>query len=168
MAGYNVRYSPAMIATTEAPETFYELCIQRYRWSRGTIQAITKNINVLLKKETRNVRNFMILLYMIVETMIIPSINFIFAILTLSLGLYYGSTNLYGPFFFGLILMDATIALYSILFERQIISLFFLSIFSRLTYGFSLEIMRFYSMIDEIIGVPMKWGVLVRKGFEND
>ena len=157
-----------MTAVTEAPDNFYELCVQRYRWARGTIQAITKNINTVFSRKFFKPRNLLIMGYLVVESMLIPSINFVFATMTISFGLYYGQTNLYGPFFLGLILMDATIALYSVLFERQLFSMFFLSLVSRLTYGFSLEVMRFYSMIDEILGIPMKWGVLARKGLEND
>lgn len=168
LAGYNIKYSPDMTAVTEAPDNFYELCVQRYRWARGTIQAITKNINTVFSRKFFKPRNLLIMGYLVVESMLIPSINFVFATMTISFGLYYGQTNLYGPFFLGLILMDATIALYSVLFERQLFSMFFLSLVSRLTYGFSLEVMRFYSMIDEILGIPMKWGVLARKGLEND
>ncbi|MCO4755116.1 MAG: glycosyltransferase family 2 protein [Bacteriovoracaceae bacterium] len=166
MKGYEIKYCPDMIAYTEAPQTFYELTIQRYRWSRGMIQAITKNIVNLKSRGGVNKRNLLILTYMVVETMLIPSINFLFGMTTLIMAMKYEGTNLFGPFFAGLVAMDAAIALYSILTERQVGSLFFLSIVSRITYGFSLEVMRFYAMIDEILRIPMKWGTISRKGMK--
>jgi cellulose synthase/poly-beta-1,6-N-acetylglucosamine synthase-like glycosyltransferase len=166
MAGYHINYCPNMYAITEAPESFQQLCIQRYRWSRGTIQAIMKNFGQVFSRKSFSLRNLLILAYVAIETMIIPSVNFIFAMLTLVYALTFDNVNIYGPFFLGLILMDATIALYSILMEKEIVSLFFYSLISRLTFGFSLEVMRFYSMVDEILGLPMKWGQLKRKGMK--
>ncbi len=168
MAGYHIKYSSTMTATTEAPDTFQQLCTQRYRWARGTIQAILKNMKKVFTKKDLSLRNNFIMAYITLETMVIPTINFLFAMLTIIYALSYGSTSLYGPFFLGLILMDCAIALYSILIEKQIFSMFFLSIISRVTYGFSLEIMRFYSMIDELLKIPMKWGNLKRKGMNSD
>ncbi|MBC77763.1 MAG: hypothetical protein CME64_17290 [Halobacteriovoraceae bacterium] len=167
MKGYEIKYCDQMIAYTEAPQTFYELTVQRYRWSRGMIQAIYKNIGrVQSGKESFNIRNVSILSYMVVETMLIPSINFLFAMTTLFMAFRYEGTNLYGPFFVGLIAMDASIAMYSLFTEKKMGPLFMLSLISRITYGFSLEIMRFYSMIDEILRIPMKWGTISRRGMK--
>ena len=165
--GFHIKYCSEMIAITEAPRDFHELCIQRYRWSRGTIQAIMKNLGKAKAGKIYGLRNLLILIYTTIETMLIPAINFIFAMLTLVFALYFDNVALYGPFFFGLIMMDMTIALYSIIFDKKVFGLFFLSIVSRVTYGFSLEIMRFYAMIDELMNIPMKWGTLTRKGVND-
>jgi biofilm PGA synthesis N-glycosyltransferase PgaC len=69
-----------------------------------------------------------------------------------------------GPYFIGLTILDMTLIFYSIVFEKQLGSLFLLGIINRLTYGLSLEVIRFFSIIDEILRLPMKWGHLVRKG----
>ncbi len=164
--GYHIKYSPNMIATTEAPTSFYELSIQRYRWSRGTIQAIVKHLGNLKEKKRVSRRNLLIFFYMTIETIIIPSVNFLFAMLTLTFALYFENVHIYGPFFLGLILVDVAVVLYSIFTDKKLLSLFVLSVFSRFTFGFALEIMRFYSMVDEIIKVPMKWGKLTRKGID--
>ena len=85
---------------------------------------------------------------------------------TLFVAFKYEGTNLYGPFFIGLIAMDASIAMYSLFTEKRMGPLFLLSLISRITYGFSLEIMRFYAMIDEILQIPMKWGSISRRGMK--
>lgn len=167
MKGYEIKYCEEMIAYTEAPLTFYELTVQRYRWSRGMIQAIYKNIGRQQRsKEGMGKRNLAILSYMVIETMLIPSVNFLFAMTTLFVAFKYEGTNLYGPFFIGLIAMDASIAMFSLFTEKRMGPLFLLSLISRITYGFSLEIMRFYAMIDEILRIPMKWGSISRRGMK--
>ncbi|MCO4792203.1 MAG: glycosyltransferase [Bacteriovoracaceae bacterium] len=164
-AGWQIKYSPNVIAYTEVPDNLYELFVQRYRWSRGTIQAISKNV-FKFNSTKFNWRSISVILYVAAETMIIPSINFIFAMLTIFFALQFDITNLYGPFFAGLTLMDGTLALYAIITEREVKSMIFLAIIGRITYGFMLEIIRFYSMVDEILNIPMKWGALTRKGMD--
>ncbi|WWW14445.1 hypothetical protein Spiro2_001331 [Spirobacillus cienkowskii] len=44
MNGYKTMYDSEMVAITEAPEDFQSLISQRYRWSRGVVQAIRENI----------------------------------------------------------------------------------------------------------------------------
>lgn len=165
MYGYDVKYASDVIAVTEVPLKFNDLIKQRYRWSRGTAQAIIKNIKTALKKKG-GVRVWSILGYMMLETIFIPTTNFVFAMSTIVYALHFTDVALYGPFFIGLTLMDAILALYSIITENEIKMLFFLAILGRITYGFFLEILRFFSMLDEILSLPMKWGKLERKGME--
>src|SRR6185436_16069303 len=42
-AGWHVAYEERAIAYTEAPERFVELVKQRYRWTRGVLQALRKH-----------------------------------------------------------------------------------------------------------------------------
>ena len=162
MARYNIKYTGKIKARTEAPDNFGQLITQRYRWSRGMIQAILKSTNELTKKFT--FRRAFVVSYMFMETVIIPLINFTFVLITLQFALTYSTTELMGPFFIGLTILDMTLILYSIIAEKELGSLLFLGILNRLTYGLSLEVIRFFSIIDEIFRLPMKWGNLVRKG----
>ena len=41
--GWQVNYEPGAIAYTEAPEKMLDLLKQRYRWTRGILQAISKH-----------------------------------------------------------------------------------------------------------------------------
>lgn len=162
-AGHEIAYCPDMIATTEAPEDFRSLIAQRYRWSRGIVQVVTKNAHWMMTPH-RNFRNWLITMYLMTESVAIPLVNFIFSIVTIEAGLVYGAESLFGQFFAGLTLLDMVLALYSVFTDRQSILLVVLGGVNRVTYGLALEILRFLSLIDEAFGIPMNWGKLVRKG----
>lgn len=163
LAGYGTVYIPGMIAVTEAPEDITSLVAQRYRWSRGIVQAIRENIRWLFLPH-KNLRNFVILLYMAVESILIPAANFIFAFLSLEFVLYYGSSEVFGQFFLQLMTLDLILTVFCIATESQSLLLIPYSILNRMTYGLGLEILRFFAVIDEVLGLPMSWAKLARKG----
>ncbi len=49
-AGYKIDMAPQAVAYTKVPESFSGLIRQRIRWNRGTIQAIRKHSDLLLKR----------------------------------------------------------------------------------------------------------------------
>ena len=161
--GYDLAYCPEMIAVTEAPEDLRSLISQRYRWSRGITQAIAKNSGWLLRPHV-SLRNFSIVAYMVIESLVIPIVNFTFAMITLQHGLLYGVQHLLGPFYASLTLLDIVLAMYSVATENQNLKLILLASINRVTYGLALEILRFFCIFDELFKLPMNWGKLVRKG----
>lgn len=164
MAGHNIKYTGAITARTEAPDQVNALITQRYRWSRGMIQSIIKSVKGAAK--AKSLRAVLIVVYMFAETILIPLINFTFIILTLEFALIYETTELMGPYFIGLTLLDLTLCLYSIIMEKEISLLFLLGLINRVTFGLGMEVIRFFSIVDEIFNIPMKWGVLSRKGMD--
>ena len=52
-AGWRVRYDPAAVAWTEAPQSFKALARQRYRWAFGTLQCLFKHRDVIAKARPR-------------------------------------------------------------------------------------------------------------------
>ena len=163
MAGYRTVYCPRMIAVTEAPEDFESLLKQRYRWSRGTLQAIKAN-SQWLKQPFQHPRNFFLLSFMIIETIVIPCANFIFAMFFIAHAASSGSLNILGPFFAQLTLLDVILTTYSSFFEPHLGNLVVLSLINRLTYGLAMEVLRFFSILDELVALPMNWNKLQRKG----
>ena len=161
--GYDIVFCPEMIAVTEVPDDIMSLIGQRYRWSRGVTQVIIKH-SYWLFHPRKNARNFFIMLYLVLESIIIPLINFTFILITLEQALYYKNSNMLGPFYISLTLLDAFLTLYSVVTEKQNFMLLLLSVVNRITYGLFLEVIRFFSFMDEILGIPMKWGKLIRKG----
>ena len=61
--GYQVSFEPQMIAHTQAPRDWFNLMKQRYRWVRGTYQAVFKHIPRLINSEKRSDRAFGLFLY---------------------------------------------------------------------------------------------------------
>lgn len=165
MNGYQIKYRPEMKAYTEAPESIQALFTQRYRWSRGVIQAIVKNAHHLKSKKT-NFRNQIILLQMIGDSIVIPLTNYVFSMGTIIYALQSQEfiQGFFGPFFLGLVTLDVLLTLFSSFDNSNILSLSGLTFLNRMTYGLAMEIVRFFAMLDELIGVPMKWGFLKRKG----
>lgn len=162
--GYRTVYASQMIARTEVPEDYRSLMVQRYRWSRGVFKAIKVNADWLIKP-WKNFRNFLILTYMAVESFFIPSANFIFSFVSINYALLFGVRGLYGYFFGQLVILDVILALFCLALEKdKHFSLLFYALINRFTYGMSLEILRFFSLLDEIMGLPLSWGKLVRKG----
>ena len=87
-----------------------------------------------------------------------------FAISTLFYALMFDSTQLMGSYFVGLTLLDVSLAAYSVYTEKHVASLVLLSVVNRLSFGLSMEVVRFFAMLDELLKVPMTWGTLIRKG----
>lgn len=163
MAGYSVRYCPELVAVTEAPEEIMELTKQRYRWSRGVLQAI----NIQFEQMSRNklgFRNATVFGMIYFESVFIPLINFLFAIATIFYALMFDSTQMLGAYFIGLTMLDLTLAAYSVYTEKHVVSYVFLALVNRLTFGLGMEVIRFFAMLDEMLKVPMTWGKLIRKG----
>ncbi len=163
--GYEIKYCPEMKAVTEVPENIQDLLTQRYRWNRGITQAIIKNASWLFSRNS-NFRNRILIFQMIIEAIAIPLINYVFAMGTIYYALIFGDHNLniLGPYFFGLVCLDVTLGFFATYTEGQATKITILTIMNRMTYGLALEIIRFFSFVDEILGVPMKWGTLNRKG----
>lgn len=165
MAGYKTLYDAKMVALTEAPEDFNSLISQRYRWNRGIVQAIRENAIWLLRPH-KSLKNFLIIIYMFLESVFIPVANFVFGMFSIAYTLIYQAENFVGYFFFQLVILDIIVTLFCIVTERRSFILLFYSAVNRITYSFSLEVIRFFSILDEILQLPMNWAKLKRKGMD--
>ena len=165
MAGYKTVYDGGLIAVTEAPEDFNSLISQRYRWTRGIVQAIRENLIWLIKPH-KSIKNFVIILYMIIESVFIPIANFSFGIFSIAHTLINNSHNFVGYFFYQLVVLDMTVTLFCVVSERRSFNLIFYSAINRVTYGFSMEVVKFFSILDEFLQLPMTWSKLERKGMD--
>ena len=164
--GHQVVYDQNMTAYTEVPEDFFSLIGQRYRWSRGVLKAILAHSSYALHP-MKSMRNFIIINYMIVESFLIPSFNFLFSFASVNYALIYGVDGLYGYFFGQLVLLDLILALFCVITDRTPrYSLLFYAVINRFTYGMAMEILRFFAIFDEILGLPLSWGKLLRKGMK--
>jgi hypothetical protein len=72
--GWQIHYEPEAIAYTEAPEKLLDLLKQRYRWTRGILQAIRKHRETLLHPARSPAMAFT-LAYMVFEGILWPSMN---------------------------------------------------------------------------------------------
>lgn len=74
-AGWKVKSEEDLVAVTEAPETIMALLRQRYRWNRGTFQAMILNIAPLLFGG--GWRGISVVTYIFVESVITPFLTLV-------------------------------------------------------------------------------------------
>src|SRR5438128_12045588 len=72
--GWKIHYEPKAVAYTEAPEELLDVIKQRYRWSRGILQALRKQKRLLVRSEGV-LTTPLSLWYMLFEGLVWPAMN---------------------------------------------------------------------------------------------
>ena len=162
-AGYKIDYEIDAISYTEAPESLLDLLKQRYRWTRGILQAIFKHKRKLFSLYS-DFSMAMVLWYMLFEAILWP-IASIFAnifIIWISLASGYGEMLLYWWIIFTILDVSASIYCISVTKERMKLVLY--SIYYRIFFINIINIAKVLASIEEFVGIEMNWGKLDRKG----
>ncbi len=161
--GWKVYYEPTSIAWTEAPVKLQQLLKQRYRWTRGILQAIRKHKN-LLYNPTINFGDTFILWTMFYEALIWPTMNIVANFFFIVVSLFYGYTSLIFFWWVFLALLDTVTALYCVAVEDEELRLVPYSLVYRMFFVFAIDICKMMSTIEEFLGLDMTWGKLERIG----
>ncbi len=160
--GWKINYEPNAMAFTEAPVKLHQLLKQRYRWTRGILQAIRKHKKHILNP-TVNFNNTLILWSMFYEALLWPAMN-IFANLFFIVAAFYGMSSLVFFWWVGIMLLDMMAAIYCIAAEREEFRLVPYSIFYRLIFILLIDITKAMATVEEFLGISMTWGKLERTG----
>lgn len=160
--GWKINYEPNAMAFTEAPVKLHQLLKQRYRWTRGILQAIRKHKKHILNP-TINFNNTLILWSMFYEALVWPAMN-IFANLFFIVAAFYGMSSLVFFWWVGIMLLDMMAAIYCIAAEREEFRLVPYSIFYRLIFILLIDITKAMATVEEFLGISMTWGKLERSG----
>ena len=161
--GWKIHYEPKAVAFTEAPEVLLDIIKQRYRWSRGILQAIRKQKHLLTRSEG-TVTTPMSLWYMIFEGLIWPGMNIFANLFFIYVALIFGMTKLLVMWWLLLTVLDVLIAIHSILMENERMSLAAYAIFYRFFYILIIDVTKVFATLEELVGLDMQWGKLARKG----
>lgn len=161
--GWKVNYEPKAIAFTEAPEELLDVIKQRYRWSRGILQALRKQKH-LLTSTKGVITTPLSLWYMIFEGLAWPAMNIFANLFFVWIALLYGMTKLLVMWWLLLTVLDMLIAVHAILMEKEDLTLAFYSIFYRFFYILIIDVTKLFATLEELIGLDMSWGKLARKG----
>ena len=161
--GWRINYEPKAVAYTEAPEVLNDIIKQRYRWSRGILQALRKQKH-LLTRSGGNVTTPLSLWYMIFEGLAWPAMNILSNLFFVWVALIYGMTKLLVMWWILLTILDMLIAIHAILMEREDIGLAIYSIFYRMFYVLIIDVTKLFATLEELVGLDMSWGKLARKG----
>ncbi len=161
--GWKIYYEPRAISYTEAPEKLNQLLKQRYRWTRGILQAIRKHKQLLINP-TINFGDTIILWSMFYEALIWPTMNIISNLFFIFVALLYGFSSLIVFWWMGLALLDLTSAIYCIAVEKEEFRLVPYAIVYRIFFILTIDICKAMSTIEEFLGFEMTWGHLERVG----
>jgi cellulose synthase/poly-beta-1,6-N-acetylglucosamine synthase-like glycosyltransferase len=161
--GWKIQYEPKAIAYTEAPEVLLDIIKQRYRWSRGILQALRKQKNLLVQS-SGNITTPLSLWYMVFEGLVWPAMNIFASLFFVWIALIYGMTKLLVMWWLLLSILDLLIAIHAILMEKEDIGLAIYSMFYRMFYVLIIDVTKLFATLEELVGLDMSWGKLARKG----
>jgi len=161
--GWKIHYEPKAVAFTEAPEELLDIIKQRYRWSRGILQALRKQKH-LLTRSNGNVTTPLSLWYMIFEGLVWPGMNIFANVFFVWIALIYGMTKLLVMWWLLLTVLDLLIAAHAILMEREDMGLAIYAVFYRFFYILIIDVTKVFATLEELVGLDMSWGKVARKG----
>ncbi len=164
--GWKIVYEPNAVAYTEAPETIYQLLKQRYRWTRGILQAVRKHKKYLYNP-TMNFNNSFVLWSMFYEALIWPAMNIFVNLYFIIVALFYGMSSFIFLWWIGIAVLDLMAAVYCIAAEKEEFRLVPYAIVYRLIFILLIDVTKAMATIEEFLGVRMTWGKLERTGLGN-
>jgi len=161
--GYKIDFEPDAIAYTEAPENLLDLLKQRYRWTRGILQAIKKNRKYLFSFVKKPSISF-VMWYMLFESVFWPFMQIWGDVFILYLAISSGMSQLLLFWWIMFSVLDIAGALYCLLLTKERLGLAFYAIVYRLVFIGVINIAKIFATIEEWFSIEMSWGKLDRKG----
>ncbi|HSD64935.1 MAG TPA: glycosyltransferase family 2 protein [Ignavibacteriaceae bacterium] len=161
--GWKIYYEPASVSYTEAPAKLQQLLKQRYRWTRGIIQSISKHKRLMINPAI-NFGDTFILWTMFYEALIWPAMNIAANLFFIIAAIAFGFSYLIFFWWAGLALLDLITALYCIAVEKEEFRLILYAIIYRMFFILVIDICKVMSTIEEFLGIKMTWGKLERVG----
>ena len=163
LEGWQVNYEPGAIAYTEAPEKMLDLLKQRYRWTRGILQAISKHKSRLVDPRGGFGVTFT-LWYMIFEGIMWPSMNVFGNVLFVFVAARYGTALPLVLWWAQLTVLDLAAALYCVVVEEESLLLVPYAIFYRAFFALTIDVAKLFATFEELFKLRMDWGKLERIG----
>ncbi|MBO6574808.1 MAG: glycosyltransferase [Rhodothermales bacterium] len=162
-AGWRVEYEPDAKSYTEAPDTIVDLLKQRYRWTRGIIQAVRKH-NDLFFNPTINFGGTIVMWSMAFEALIWPIMNIFANAYFIFIALVFDMSYYLVYWWLSLTILDLIAALYCVAVEKEEARLVFYSLFYRLFFILIVDVCKTFATVEEFLGIGMSWGKLERIG----
>jgi cellulose synthase/poly-beta-1,6-N-acetylglucosamine synthase-like glycosyltransferase len=162
-SGWHIAYEERAIAYTEAPEAFVDLVKQRYRWTRGILQALRKR-SALLASPRHGGLIWLSLSAMLFESVLWPAMNvlgnLLFSLVALS------AANASGVFYWWVLvtMLDVAAALYAVGIEGEDLRLVPYAVLYRFMFITMIDVAKLFATVEEAARVRMTWGKLERAG----
>jgi len=162
-AGWHIVYEDRAIAYTEAPESLLDLIKQRYRWTRGILQALRKRARWLAVPRG-GFSVWLSLLAMLFEAVIWPVMNVAGNLFFVGAALAAGATDFVVYWWILLTLLDVSAALHTVAMEEEDLSLVPYAVIYRLIFVVLIDVAKLLATVEELFRVRMSWGKLERAG----
>lgn len=162
-AGWHLVYDDGAQAWTEAPESLLDLLKQRYRWTRGILQALKKRAAWLVGPR-HGFGIWLSLNLMFFEAILWPAVNVLgnglFAVVAI-----WSGVGQYVLFWWLLLtLLDVVAALYTVAMEEEELKLVPYAVIYRFFFIIVIDVAKLLATVEELFGVRMTWGKLERTG----
>lgn len=166
-AGWKIVYEENAIAWTQAPTRVLDLVQQRYRWTRGILQAIRKRKQILVQPFP----DFPLWLSgveMGFEGIIWPVLNVYGHLFFALVALLYGMGELLLYWWILLTLLDLVAALITVAMEEEELSLVPLAVVYRFFFILFLDVTKTFAAVEEAFRLGMEWGKLRRLTYREE
>lgn len=163
MLGWHIQYEPSAIAWVETPSALINLLKQRYRWTRGILQATRKHRWAMWQPRKAGINSF-ILWYMLFEGIMWPFSTVFGNLFFAYIGIQYGVVNLLFFWWLQLTMLDVVAAAFCIVVEEEDPILIPYAVLFRLYYICIVDVAKVFATIEEWRGTAMTWGKLQREG----
>ena len=161
--GWHIVYEDRAIAYTEAPEQLLDLLKQRYRWTRGILQALKKHSSALLSPRKR-FATWVSLQSMLFEAIAWPLMN-VFGNLFFSITALVAGAPVYVLYWWLLLTwLDLAAALHTVAMEEEDLRLVPLAVLYRFFFIATVDVAKLLATVEELFNVKMGWGKLQRAG----
>ncbi|HEX8989405.1 MAG TPA: glycosyltransferase family 2 protein [Rhodocyclaceae bacterium] len=164
LQGWHVGYEPQAIGWVETPSRLLDLLKQRYRWTRGILQAMGKHLEVLRHPVRSGWAQAMTLWYMLFEGIMWPISNVLGNIFFCYVGLKYGVVVFIAYWWLQLLLLDVIASAYCVIVEREEPWLIPYAVLFRLYYILIIDVAKVLATLEQFRGTHMTWGKLEREG----
>jgi poly-beta-1,6-N-acetyl-D-glucosamine synthase len=161
--GWHIAYEQSAVAWVETPSRLLDLLKQRYRWTRGILQATSKHSASLWQPRKAGINCF-ILWYMLFEGIMWPFSTILGNLFFMYVGLQYGLAVLLFYWWLQLTALDVIAAAYCVIIEDEDPALIYYAIMFRIFYINIIDVSKVFATIEEWRGNTMTWGKLDREG----
>jgi len=161
--GWKVNYEPNAQALTEAPSNLMQLLKQRYRWTRGILQAVRKHKKHLFNP-TLNFNNTLVLWSMFYEALLWPAMTIFANLFFIFVAIFNGMSSLIFYWWLGIALLDFMSAVYAVAVEKEEFRLVPWAIVYRMVFVLIIDVTKAMATVEEFLGIKMEWGHLERSG----
>ncbi|MFN8542949.1 MAG: glycosyltransferase family 2 protein [Candidatus Binatia bacterium] len=163
--GWCIAYEPRAISYTEAPARLLPLLKQRYRWTRGMLQALRKRRRLLFRPGGLGVG--LTLWLLVFDCLLWPVMNLFATILFLAVVARYGFTSLMVLWWLQLTMLDVAGAFFAVAIEGEDPRMVLMAPIYRACYILLIDAWKVPASVEELLGVTMTWNKLERVGLER-